>query len=516
MDIRSQVSMVFHLDKCIGCHTCSVACKNIWTDRKGAEYQWWNNVETKPGTGYPGKWEDQEIYQGGWEKDAAGGVRLKGAGKKKGLANIFHNPNLPAIEDYYEPFTYDYLNLIEAPPGDDQPTARPVSLITGEPMDVKMGPNWDDDLSGTPDYARNDPNLANLSPAERDAMFQLERMAFFYLPRICNHCLNPACVASCPSGAIYKRGEDGIVLINQKVCRAWRMCVTACPYKKSYYNWHTGKSEKCILCFPRLEAGYAPACMHSCVGRIRYLGVMLYDADRIEAAASASDEDLVVRQLDILMDPFDEQVIAAAKANGIADSTIKAAQDSPTYKFVKEWGMALPLHPEFRTLPMLFYVPPLLPVMASVTQSDGAQKEKLNPLAKTWTDNWLYDTSTEELWGTIEQARFPLQYLASLFGAGDTAAVALRLKKLMAVRMYRRWKTVGDLPEDRVNKALQETGLTQESAEAIFYLTALAKFNDRFVIPPAHREQALEMIEFTGDVKGSTGFGFREKPVRGM
>ena len=182
-------------------------------------------------------------------------------------------------------------------------------------------------------------------------MFQLERMAFFYLPRICNHCLNPGCVASCPSGAIYKRGEDGIVLINQEVCRAWRMCVTACPYKKSYYNWHTGKSEKCILCYPRMEAGYAPACMHSCVGRIRYLGVLLYDADKIEATASVPDNDLVNSHLDIIQDPFDPEVIAAAKANGVPDSTIKAAQNSPTYKFVKEWGMALPLHPEFRTLP---------------------------------------------------------------------------------------------------------------------------------------------------------------------
>ncbi|MBZ0274402.1 nitrate reductase subunit beta [bacterium] len=516
MDVRAQISMVFHLDKCIGCHTCSVACKNIWTDRKGAEYQWWNNVETKPGTGYPGKWEDQDVYKGGWTRNGNGRIELKGAGKQKGLANIFHNPALPTIDDYYEPFTYDYLNLIEAPAGDDQPTARPISLITGEPMDVKMGPNWDDDLSGTPDYARNDPNLENLTPAERDAMFQLERMAFFYLPRICNHCLNPACVASCPSGAIYKRGEDGIVLINQKVCRAWRMCVTACPYKKSYYNWHTGKSEKCILCFPRMEAGYAPACMHSCVGRIRYIGVLLYDADRIEAAASADENDLVARQLDILMDPFDETVIAAAKANGIPDSTIKAAQDSPTYKFVKEWGMALPLHPEFRTLPMLFYVPPLLPVMASVTPSDGAQKEKLNTIAKRWEENRLYDTSTEELWGAIEQARFPLKYMASLFGAGDTTAVALRLKRLMAVRLYRRWKTVGDIAEEKMKQALAETGLTQESAEGIFYLTALAKFNDRFVIPPAHREQAIEMLEFTGDVKGSVGFGFRERPERGL
>ncbi len=515
MDIRAQISMVFHLDKCIGCHTCSVACKNIWTDRKGAEYQWWNNVETKPGTGYPGKWEDQDIYKGGWRRDNQGRIHLRGAGKKKGLLNIFHNPDLPTVEDYYEPFTYDYLNLIEAPAGDDQPTAQPVSLITGEPMDVKMGPNWDDDLSGTPDYARNDPNLDGLTPAEQDAMFQLERMAFFYLPRICNHCLNPACVASCPSGAIYKRGEDGIVLINQKVCRAWRMCVTACPYKKTYYNWHTGKSEKCILCFPRMEAGYAPACMHSCVGRIRYIGVLLYDADRIEAAASAEDKDLIASQLDILQDPFDEDVIASAKLNGIPDSTIKAAQMSPTYKFVKQWGMALPLHPEFRTLPMLFYVPPLLPVMASVTQTDGAQKDNLNPIAKTWTDNWLYDTSTEELWGTVEQARFPLKYLANLFGAGDTKVVSNKLKKLMAVRIYRRWKTVGDISEAKMSQALEETGLTQEAAEGIFQLTALAKFNERFVIPPAHREQAMEMIEFTGDVKGSTGFGFLEKPLRG-
>ncbi len=149
MDVRSQISMVFHLDKCIGCHTCSIACKNIWTDRKGAEYMWWNNVETKPGTGYPTKWENQDIYKGGWEK-RMGKVRLKGTGKAKGLLNIFHNPHLPVIDDYYEPFTYKYLNLIESPQKNTQVTARPVSMITGKPIDIKMGPNWDDDLSGTP------------------------------------------------------------------------------------------------------------------------------------------------------------------------------------------------------------------------------------------------------------------------------------------------------------------------------------------------------------------------------
>lgn len=518
MDVRSQVSMLFHLDKCIGCHTCSIACKNIWTDRKGAEYMWWNNVETKPGTGYPTKWEDQKIYKGGWEKiEGSGDIELKGAGKFKGLKNIFHNPHLPVMDDYYEPWTYKYSNLIESPAMDDQPTARPVSLVTGKPIDVKAGPNWDDDLSGTPDYARKDPNLENLTPAERDAMFQLEQMAFFYLPRICNHCLNPACVASCPSGAIYKRGEDGVVLINQKVCRAWRMCVTACPYKKTYYNWSTGKSEKCILCYPRLEAGVAPACMHSCVGRIRYLGVMLYDAERIKNVAMADDSEIVDRQLEIILDPNEPEVIANAKANGIADSTIHAAQNSPVYKFVKEWGLGLPLHPEFRTMPMLFYVPPMLPVMASLSAvKNEKQNNKLDPIAKKWDDDWLYDTSTEELWGTIDNARFPLQYMANLFSAGDTEKVSKILKKMMAVRMHRRGVTVGDLSKEKVSNALSEANLTAEEADAIYYLTSLAKFDDRFVIPASHRELAIEMLEDTADVKGSTGFGFKERPLRGI
>ena len=56
MKIRSQVGMVLNLDKCIGCHTCSVTCKNVWTSREGVEYAWFNNVETKPGLGYPHNW----------------------------------------------------------------------------------------------------------------------------------------------------------------------------------------------------------------------------------------------------------------------------------------------------------------------------------------------------------------------------------------------------------------------------------------------------------------------------
>lgn len=496
MDVRSQVSMVFHLDKCIGCHTCSIACKNIWTDRKGAEYMWWNNVETKPGTGYPTKWEDQDIYKGGWEKNGDS-VSLKGAGKLRGLKNIFHNPFMPVLDDYYEPWTYKYQDLFTAPEGDDQPTARPVSLVTGQHIDVKAGPNWDDDLGGSPDYARQDVNMKNLTPAEQEVMFQLERMTFHYLPRICNHCLNPACVASCPSAALYKRGEDGVVLINQERCRAWRMCVTACPYKKSYYNWHTGKSEKCVLCYPRLESGQAPACFHSCVGRIRYLGVMLYDAEKIEQVASASEQDLVNAQLDIYLDPFDPKVIEEAKKNGIADSTIEAAQKSPVYKFVKLWRLALPLHPEFRTLPNLFYVPALLPSVATV-------------------HNGVYDSTTNGLWGGIDTTRLPMKYLASLFSAGNTATVADVMKRLMTVRWHRRNVTVGDVDAATVDHAMSDTGMNRETADAIFRLTTLATFDERFVIPPAHREESIEMLENTGDVKGNAGFGFKERPARGL
>ena len=68
----------------------------------------------------------------------------------------------------------------------------------------------------------------------------------------------------------------------------------------------------------------------------------------------------------VIKDPFDPQVIAAARANGVSDAMIESAQKSPVYKFVKKWKLALPLHAEFRTLPMLFYVPPMLPVLAKI------------------------------------------------------------------------------------------------------------------------------------------------------
>ncbi len=497
MNVRAQVSMMFHLDKCIGCHTCSVACKNIWTDREGVEYQWWNNVETKPGTGYPTKWEDQDKYRGGWEKKGPGDLRLRATDKLRGFTNLFHQPYLPTIDDYYEPWTYQYSDLFDAPAGDDQPTARPISLITGQPMEIEAGPNWDDDMGGSPIYAANDPNFKNLTQAEQEMFFEMQRMVFFYLPRICNHCLNPACVASCPSGALYKRGEDGIVLVNQNECRAWRYCVSACPYKKVYYNWKSGKSEKCILCFPRLESGQAPACFHSCVGRIRYLGVVLYDADKIQEYALAPEHELVERQRDLILDPHDPEVIAQAEKDGVHHSVIESAQKSPVYRFVKEWELALPLHPEFRTLPMLFYIPPILPVMGYV--EDG-----------------VHEVDAEEYFPSLEKARAPIQYMASLFSAGNEDHIRSTYKKLLTVRMYRRSEEVDDVDKAEVDALFKATGLTPEICEEIFRLTSLPTFDERFVIPPMHREYAVELMGDPQTFKAETGVGFRGKPKRGL
>jgi nitrate reductase beta subunit len=499
MDVRSQVSMVFHLDKCIGCHTCSIACKNIWTDRKGTEYMWWNNVETKPGTGYPTKWEDQEEYRGGWTLDEKGKLKLRSTDKRRTVTNIFHHPSMPSMDDYYEPWTYRYQDLFDAPEGTDQPTARPVSMVTGEPIDIKAGPNWDDDLGGSEVYAANDPNLAALTPEQRVQLQSIERLVFFYLPRICNHCLNPSCVASCPSGALYKRGEDGIVLLDQTRCRGWRSCVAACPYKKVYFNWQTGKSEKCILCFPRLETGQAPACFHSCVGRIRYLGVLLYDADRIVPTAETPDVDLVEAHRSMILDPFDPEVIEAAKRNGIDPSVIESAQRSPVYQFVKVWGLALPPHIEFRTLPMLFYVPPLLPVM-SARNDDGAIETQ--------------STASKDLFHAFDQARAPMAYLARLLAAGNEGVLKATLRKQMAVRLHRRAETVGDVTREDADRGLREAGLSREQADAIFRLTALCTFEDRFVIPPMHREEAIAMMEEPQVWKQEAGFGFRNAPKR--
>ncbi len=502
MRVRAQMSMLFHLDKCIGCHTCSIACKNLWTDRRGAEYMWWNNVETRPGTGYPTGWEDQEHYRGGWKPNGEGSIDLRLQSKGRALTRLFFNPALPQLDDYYEPFTHRYEDLFDAPAGDDQPTAIPISMVTGKPIDIEGGPNWDDDLSGSDVFARNDVSLADVDPTVRAQMEEIERVVFNYLPRICNHCLNPACVAACPSGAIYKRAEDGVVLVDENRCRAWRMCVAACPYKKVYYNWSTGKSEKCILCFPRMETGQAPACAHSCVGRIRYMGVLLYDADRIPDAAAVSDAELLQAQLDMILDPNDPQVVAAAHEAGIGDDWIATARRSPIWRFVKEWGLALPLHPEFRTLAMMFYIPPLSPVVSTI------ERELIRlDLPDEPTDFALFDR--------LEKARLPLRYLANLFSVGDEEVIRRVLRKMLAVRIYRRRQSVVGHVDDATLALLESAGTSPEEADAIYRLTTLPTVEERFVLPPYHREMSIEALNDPLAYKGAVGVGYVEEPRRG-
>ncbi|MEV0425648.1 nitrate reductase subunit beta [Micromonospora sp. NPDC050495] len=475
MRIRAQVAMVMNLDKCIGCHTCSVTCKQTWTNREGTEYVWFNNVETKPGIGYPKHYEDQDRWHGGWQLDGKGRLRLRSGGRLKRLGRLFANPDLPSIDDYYEPATFDKDILVNAPAGlTDTPVKRPRSALTGEPMAVTWGANWEDSLGGAHEHAGGDPNLARM-PGEAAAKvkFEFEKTFMFHLPRICEHCLNPACVSACPSGAMYKRAEDGIVLVDQDRCRGWRMCVSACPYKKVYVNHATGKAEKCTFCFPRIEAGQPTICSETCVGRLRYLGIVLYDEDAVLAAASVADErDLLDAQRAVFLDPADPAVRRAAREAGLPQEWLDAAQRSPVWRLISEYRVALPLHPEYRTLPMVWYIPPLSPVLDAV----GAAGRD--------------DVDADDVFHTIRELRIPVEYLAELFTAGDVDAVAGVLMKLAAMRSYMRARTLdGTVATD----LLDGIGMTAEQVEAMYRLLAVAKYDERYVIPAAHTKDAAAL-----------------------
>jgi len=482
MDVRAQLVMVFHLDKCIGCHTCSISCKNIWTDRRGAEYMWWNNVETRPGVGYPKKWEDQGTFKGGWVADG-GSLRLRALGKGPTLLNMFFQPNMPKMEDYYEPFDFDYGNLCGAGEGTDQPVAEAFSQISGRKIEtIQGGPNWDDDLSGSQLYAAKDLNLEESRIVE-----EYGKMFMHYLPRICNHCLNPACVASCPSRAIYKRGEDGVVLVDQNVCKGWRFCTSACPYKKVYFNWDSGKAEKCIFCFPRTETGQCNACAHSCVGRIRYVGVLLYDAEKVEQALLKPDDQLVEAHRAVILDPRDSAVRDGARKNGVPDLWLEAAVKSPVYALVKEFGLALPLHPEFRTLPMAYYIPSLSPVLSTLGDS--------------------HELVEHGLFSAVDTLRAPLSYLASLLSGGNREVVAAVLAKLIALRSFLRARNLHQPMDDGI---LRKAGLDEAAAARLYRLFTIGGYDERNIIPAQQRE---EQDPYTR--KGASGFGILTKAGRG-
>lgn len=483
MKVRAQIGMVMNLDKCIGCHTCSVVCKNVWTNRKGVEYAWFNNVESKPGLGYPKKWEDQNNWNGGWIRTKRGKLQLKSGGKLKRLMSLFANPDMPELDDYYDPFTYDYGKLQSKGLSEAAPTARPQSQVTGKRMEkIHWGPNWEDDLAGEFSKRSEDVNFEGM---QKQMYSEFENTFHLYLPRLCNHCINPSCVAACPSGSLYKREEDGIVLVDQHKCRGWRMCVSACPYKKVYFNWESGKAEKCTYCYPRIESGMPTLCSETCVGRIRSQGVILYDADKIELAALAeNDQDLYQAQMDIFLDPNDPEVIAAAKASDIPHSWIEAAQKSPVYKMAVEWKVAFPLHPEFRTLPMVWYVPPLSPVQSQIEQGN-------------------LPTETDGVIPKAEAMRIPLEFLANMFTAGNKEVVKGGLDRMLALRVYMREKNIKGKISQELLDLLEKVGLDEEKVEGMHKYMAIANYEDRFVIPTSHKEMNVDNVH---EYQGSLGF----------
>ncbi len=477
--------MVMALDKCIGCHTCSVTCKQVWTNRPGAEYMWFNDVETKPGLGYPRRWEDQEQWKGGWELDRKGRLKLKAGGRVKKLLSIFSNPDLPQIDDYYEPWTYDYEKLITSPLSERDPVARARSQLTGKELqEIRWGPNWDDNLAGTYERIDQDPLVMGI---EEQIAASYEQAFMFYLPRICEHCLNPSCVASCPSGAMYKRDEDGIVLVDQAKCRGWRFCVSGCPYKKVYFNHQTGKAEKCTLCYPRIEAGMPTICSETCVGRIRYLGIVLYDSDRVEAAASVPDpQQLLEAQKDVFLDPSDRGVREQAARDGIPQDWIEYAERSPVYALAHRYRVALPLHPEYRTLPMVWYVPPLSPIVNAL-ETDG------------------YEANPDGVFGAIDHLRIPVDYLSNLLAAGDADVIRDVLRRLAAMRAYMRKREI--LGEQDV-ATVQAAGMSPQDVEDMYRLLAIGKYDERYVVPKAHAELGERLMQ----QQGTCGLDFEGGP----
>jgi nitrate reductase beta subunit len=291
-----QFAAVFNINRCIACQTCTMACKSTWTFSRGQEYMWWNNVETKPYGGYPQCWDVKTLEL--LEQADPGGQQWQVA-ERNGAAAPYG--------------AYRGKTVFEAaPPGEE--------ALGYLPTDEEWrAPNIYEDTStayptGPGEYHKTGERLPE------------HRTWFFYLQRICNHCTYPACLAACPRNAIYKRPEDGIVLIDQKRCRGYKKCVEACPYKKPMFNAYTRVSEKCIGCYPRIEgrdplfpgAPIEARCMAACVGKIRMQGLVRVGQD----------------------------------------GTWAEDRHHPLYFLVYVAKVALPLYPQFGTQPNVYYIPP--------------------------------------------------------------------------------------------------------------------------------------------------------------
>jgi nitrate reductase beta subunit len=299
-----QFAFVFNPNRCIGCQTCTMACKSTWTFSKGQELMWWNNVESKPFGGYPQHWDARLLAM--LEAANPGGQVWSTAEKE------------PEEKPYG---TFQGKTIFEAAAKNIGPDGPQRALGYLPTDDDWRHPNIHEDTPAG-DLFQKDSQYGG------SATLQEHKVWFFHLARICNHCTYPGCLASCPRNAIYKRPEDGIVLVDQSRCRGYRKCVEGCPYKKVMYRPTTGTSEKCIGCYPRIEGKDptisptgAPAetrCMTACVGKIRLQGLVKID----EEGKWATDP------------------------------------QNPLYYLIRQRQVALPLYPQFGTEPNGFYIPP--------------------------------------------------------------------------------------------------------------------------------------------------------------
>ena len=259
-----QWAFVFNINRCIACQTCTYACKSTWTFSKGQEYMWWNNVETKPYGGYPRFWDIKTL------------ALLDEAHQKAGKSAKWSGSSQDGQNHPYG--TYEGLTIFE---GAAVESPQKEVALGYEPTDNEWAaPNIYEDTAAGATSTEGDTSLKPTSLPEHGTWF-------FYLQRVCNHCTYAACLAACPRQAIYKRKEDGIVLIDQERCRGYRKCVMACPYKKTMYRPTTRVTEKCVGCYPRIEGNdpmfpgqpLEPRCMASCPGKIRIQGLVKMDPD---------------------------------------------------------------------------------------------------------------------------------------------------------------------------------------------------------------------------------------------
>ncbi len=173
-------------------------------------------------------------------------------------------------------------------------------------------------------------------------------------------------------------------------------------------------------------------------------------------------------------------MIEQARKDGIPDNWLEAAKNSPVYKMAVEWKVALPLHPEYRTLPMVWYVPPLSPITAAANAG------------QVGTNGQIPD---------VNQLRIPVKYLANLLTAGDTAPVVRALERMLAMRAYQRTKHVDGVTN---TAAIDQVRISVNQVEEMYRVMAIANYEDRFVIPTTHREYA----ENAFNVRGGCGFSF--------